>query len=78
MIARGIYRSIELLQGWTGYLNIHEAYVIGLDGVLMLTAVLALNMCNPGKLLAQAVVEKGVKRLLKESGSQEEVKRSSF
>jgi hypothetical protein len=46
MIARGVYRCIELLQGWTGYLNTHEAYVIGLDGSLMVLAVLILNLCT--------------------------------
>lgn len=54
MIARGVYRSIELLQGWRGYLNTHEVYVIGLDGSLMIIAVVALNIFNPGRLLKQA------------------------
>ncbi|TVY81224.1 Sphingoid long-chain base transporter [Lachnellula suecica] len=53
MIARGVYRSIELLQGWDGYLNNHEVYVIALDAALMVIAVVALNICNPGRLLEQ-------------------------
>lgn len=54
MVARGVYRSVELLQGWTGFLNTHEVYLIALDGALMVTAVVALNVCNPEKLLKQA------------------------
>jgi hypothetical protein len=53
MIARGVYRSIELLQGWTGYMNTDEAYVIGLDGSLMVLAVLVLSLCNLGGRLLQ-------------------------
>ena len=29
MNLRGFYRSVELLQGWRGYLITHEKYVIG-------------------------------------------------
>jgi len=39
MVTRGVYRSIELLQGWRGYLNTHEVYIIALDGSLMVLAV---------------------------------------
>jgi hypothetical protein len=69
-IARGVYRCIELLHGWTGYLNTHEAYVIGLDGSLMVLAVLILNLCNPGRLLHLArkemEPEKGLKKITSE------------
>lgn len=35
MNLRGFYRSVELVQGWRGYLISHESYVIGLDAVPM-------------------------------------------
>jgi hypothetical protein len=78
MIARGMYRSIELLQGWTGYLNTHEAYVIGLDGSLMIFAVLGLNMCNPGRLLQMARTEMGGVKGVKEVSSEEDEAKGSL
>ncbi|KAJ5151172.1 RTA1-domain-containing protein [Penicillium canariense] len=48
---RSIYRTIELAQGWTGYLITHESYFIGLDGVMMIIAVAVFNVCHPGWLL---------------------------
>ncbi|KAJ5591562.1 RTA1-domain-containing protein [Penicillium hispanicum] len=48
---RSIYRTIELAQGWTGYLITHESYFIGLDGVMMVIAVGVFNICHPGWLL---------------------------
>lgn len=48
---RSIYRTVELAQGWTGYLITHESYFIGLDGVMMVIAVGVFNLCHPGWLL---------------------------
>ncbi|RAH79232.1 RTA1-domain-containing protein [Aspergillus japonicus CBS 114.51] len=48
---RSIYRTIELAQGWTGYLITHESYFIGLDGVMMVIAVGVFNVFHPGWLL---------------------------
>jgi hypothetical protein len=48
---RSIYRTVELLQGWTGYLITHERYFIALDGAMMLAAVNVLNVFHPGRLL---------------------------
>jgi hypothetical protein len=45
---RSIYRTIELLQGWTGYLITHEPYFLGLDGSLMVAAVAVFNFIHPG------------------------------
>ncbi|OKL60300.1 hypothetical protein UA08_04077 [Talaromyces atroroseus] len=36
---RSIYRTIELVQGWTGYVITHEAFFIALDGSMMAPAV---------------------------------------
>ncbi|KAL3427432.1 rta1 domain-containing protein [Phlyctema vagabunda] len=58
MVTRGVYRSIELLEGWRGYLNLTERYVLSLDAALMILAVVILNFLNPGKLLQQGRAEK--------------------
>ena len=54
MIIRGIYRSIELLQGWRGYLITHERYAIALEGCMMIIAVAIFNVFHPGRLIANA------------------------
>ncbi|KAL8804716.1 MAG: hypothetical protein Q9182_002408 [Xanthomendoza sp. 2 TL-2023] len=51
LVVRGIYRSIELLQGWRGHLITTERYFLGLDGALMGIAVLVFVVANPGWLL---------------------------
>ncbi|KAK8861618.1 hypothetical protein IAR55_002441 [Kwoniella newhampshirensis] len=48
IIIRGVYRSIELVQGWNGYLISHEVYQDTLDGIPMILAVLAINIFHPG------------------------------
>jgi len=50
---RSIYRTIELLQGWTGYLITHQRYFIALDGAMMVLAVGVFNVVNPGMLLSK-------------------------
>ncbi|KAI9927058.1 hypothetical protein ASPWEDRAFT_46534 [Aspergillus wentii DTO 134E9] len=44
---RSIYRTIELLQGWKGYLITHEWFFIGLDGITMVLAVVTYNFFHP-------------------------------
>lgn len=51
MIVRGVYRSIELIEGWRGYLITTERYFIALDGSMMIIAVAAFNFAHPGLLL---------------------------
>lgn len=46
--ARSIYRTIELSQGWSGYLITHERYFIALDGSMMVAAVVVFNVIHPG------------------------------
>lgn len=45
---RSIYRTVELLQGWSGYLILHENFFIALDASLMLGAVVVFNFIHPG------------------------------
>lgn len=48
---RGIYRSVELAQGWTGHLMTHEVYFIWLDGFMMTLCMAGLALAHPGFLL---------------------------
>lgn len=51
MIVRGVYRSIELVEGWRGYLITTERFFIALDGTMMVIAVAVYNFAHPGMLL---------------------------
>lgn len=53
MILRGFYRSVELCQGWTGYLISHEGYIIGLDAAPMVVAMGTSCVINPGMLFSK-------------------------
>lgn len=48
---RGIYRSVELAQGWTGHVMTHEPYFIWLDGFMMVLCMAGLAVAHPGFLL---------------------------
>lgn len=50
---RSIYRTIELLQGWSGFLITHERYFIALDGAMMILAVGVYNVIFPGIFLPE-------------------------
>lgn len=58
--ARGFYRTVELLQGWTGYLITHEIYFVLLDGTMMILAVTILNFFNPAGLLVIPKASQGL------------------
>ncbi|MCJ1428938.1 hypothetical protein MMC29_006849 [Sticta canariensis] len=51
IFTRSVYRCIELLQGWSGFLITHEGYFIALDGALMVVAVGCFNLFHPSWLL---------------------------
>lgn len=46
---RSIFRAIELVEGWTGYLMMHEAYFIALDAALMVIAVAIFLPFDPAR-----------------------------
>ncbi|KAF2084892.1 RTA1-domain-containing protein [Saccharata proteae CBS 121410] len=48
---RSIYRTIELLQGWRGFLITHEKYFIALDAAMMVLASGVYNILDPAFLL---------------------------
>ncbi|KAJ5551043.1 hypothetical protein N7461_005741 [Penicillium sp. DV-2018c] len=54
---RSIYRTIELSQGWSGYLITHEEYFIALDGAMMIVSVGVFNVLHPGWLLPEKISE---------------------
>ena len=54
MIIRGVYRSIELVQGWTGYLITTERYFVALDGCTAILSLVVYKIWNPGRLFNQA------------------------
>lgn len=62
MILRGLYRSVELWQGWTGYSITHESYLIALDAAPMIIAMGVLAVLNPGHLLETAARQEGNRR----------------
>lgn len=45
---RSIYRTIELLQGWNGYLITTQRFFIALDASMMVIAVAIFNVIHPG------------------------------
>lgn len=47
VIVRSIYRTVELLQGWTGYLITTQRCFVALDGIMMLIAVGVFNFTSP-------------------------------
>ncbi|KAI9817373.1 MAG: hypothetical protein M1832_004680 [Thelocarpon impressellum] len=48
---RSIYRTVELLQGWEGYLITREPYFVAFDGVTMVFSVAVFNVFHPSWLL---------------------------
>lgn len=59
IVIRSIYRTIELLQGWKGYLITTERYFLALDGAMVLLSLVVFNIAQPrwsetGKMEASA------------------------
>ncbi|KAL4900755.1 RTA1 like protein-domain-containing protein [Aspergillus multicolor] len=50
---RSIYRTIELMDGWTSSTMQNESLLIGLDGAMMVPAVIIYNLFHPGWMLAK-------------------------
>ena len=65
ILIRNFYRSVELGQGWNGYLITHEVYFCVLDGALMAPAPIILNIWYPAKYVT------GVRGSSLESGRKE-------
>jgi len=47
VLIRSVYRTIELSQGWTGYLITRERFFVSLDGAMMIIAMGIYNFIQP-------------------------------
>lgn len=47
ILIRNVYRVVEVFQGYTGYLQTHEAFFYVFDGTLMLINSMMLNLFHP-------------------------------
>ncbi|VUC25079.1 unnamed protein product [Clonostachys rosea] len=50
IMVRSIFRAVEYLQGFNGYLLRHEAYLYVFDAALMLLVMLIFNFIHPGEI----------------------------
>jgi hypothetical protein len=48
-MVRSVFRAIEYLQGFDGYLLSHEAYLYGFDAVLMFLVMVLFNYIHPSE-----------------------------
>ncbi|KAF7590526.1 hypothetical protein BBP40_002714 [Aspergillus hancockii] len=65
---RSIYRTIELSQGWSGYLITREKYFIALDGAMMVAAVAVFNIFHPGWLMPSTKSMQYDREIMSEDG----------
>lgn len=59
---RSIFRVVEYLQGFSGYLLSHEAYLYIFDAVLMFCAMVIFNIVHPSEVVALVEGGKAAKR----------------
>lgn len=69
---RSIYRTIELAQGWSGYLITHEGYFIGLDAAIMVVAVAVFIVVDPALVMRRPRSDIGMKQTPSANDSVEE------
>ena len=50
ILVRSIFRVIEYLQGFEGYILSHEAFLYVFDACLMLSVMLMFNWCHPSEI----------------------------
>ncbi|KAF9645570.1 RTA1-domain-containing protein [Thelephora ganbajun] len=51
MFIRGVYRTIELTDGWGGKIISNELLFIGFDGSMIILSMAVLNVFHPGRLM---------------------------
>lgn len=54
VVVRGIYRTMELSEGWRGYLITHERFTVALDASMIFVSLSVFNIWNPGFLIPRA------------------------
>jgi hypothetical protein len=52
---RSVYRAIALLQGFHGELTIHEKYFVGLDGSMLVIALIVFNIFDPAVMIVKSL-----------------------
>ena len=55
IFARCVYRVAEMSEGWTGHLIKTQSYFIGLEGAVIVAAVLSSNIFHPGLCFKEAL-----------------------
>lgn len=68
MIMRNIYRSVELAEGWRGYLITHERFVLGFDALPMAIAMGLYVIFSPGAQFSKRVLSDGGNELSRRYG----------
>ena len=63
ILVRSIVRVVEYIQGYSGYIMSHEAFLYVFDAAVMFVAVVSMNWIHPGE------VAKYVRELDKGKGS---------
>lgn len=61
-MVRSLFRIIEYLQGFSGYLLSHEVYLYIFDAVLMLVVMVLFNVLHPSEVVASVRGGNAVKR----------------
>lgn len=62
IFTRCVYRVAELSEGWDGHLIKTQKYFIGLEGVVVVLAALALNIFHPGFCFQEAMDAREVQK----------------
>ncbi|KAH7378265.1 RTA1 like protein-domain-containing protein [Pyrenochaeta sp. MPI-SDFR-AT-0127] len=62
IFTRCVYRVAELSEGWSGHLMKTQKYFIGLEGAVVVAAVLALNIFHPGFCFREALDARSVQK----------------
>ena len=69
IMVRSLFRLVEYLQGFDGYLLSHEVYLYILDAALMLFVLVLLNWIHPGEVTALLKAKLSGDRMKRDFGS---------
>lgn len=59
IMVRSIFRAVEYLQGFNGYILRHEMYLYAFDALLMFAVMVLFNAIHPSEIVARAQSEEG-------------------
>lgn len=69
IMVRSLFRLVEYLQGFDGYLLSHEVYLYVLDAALMLIVLVLFNWIHPGEITALLKGKQSGDRMKRDFGS---------